>query len=122
MSPAIGPYAPSRRAGEWVVTSGQIGVAPGADGTAALVGPDVESQLRQALANLAEVLGDQGLGLADVVKATVFVVDVGALATVNGIWTSTFGDEPPARSAVGVAALPLGAVVEVEAWAFRPER
>jgi 2-iminobutanoate/2-iminopropanoate deaminase len=120
MSRPVGPYAPSRRAGDWVVTSGQIGVAPAPDGTMQLVDGGLEAQLAQALRNLTEVLAAQGATLADVVKATVFIVDMDQFALVNTVWVGAFGDRPPARSAVGVKALPLGAAVEIEALAFRP--
>ncbi|HLG68096.1 MAG TPA: RidA family protein [Acidimicrobiales bacterium] len=117
-APRAGPYSPVVRAGDWVVTSGQIGAVPGPDGRPSLVGGGTVPELRQALANLRQVLASEGLGLADVVKATVFLVDLSELAEVNEAWSAAFGDRPPARSAVGVVALPLGARVEVEAWAL----
>ena len=120
VSRPVGPYAPSRRAGDWVITSGQIGVAPAASGGLELVGGGLEAQLIQALRNLTDVLAVEGATLADVVKATVFIVEMDEFPLVNRIWVEAFGDRPPARSAVGVTALPLGAVVEIEALAFRP--
>ncbi|MGH9091309.1 MAG: RidA family protein [Acidimicrobiales bacterium] len=120
MSRPVGPYSPAVRAGAWVVTSGQLGVVPGDDGTPALVDGGTPAQVRRALANLSAVLAAEGAGLADVAKATVFLVDMGDFAEVNRAWTEAFGDHRPARSAVAVAALPLGARVEVEAWAYRP--
>jgi 2-iminobutanoate/2-iminopropanoate deaminase len=117
----VGPYRPVVREGDWVVTSGQVGVAPGADGTPRLVEGGTVGQARQALANLASVLAAEGATLADVVKATLFVVDMGDLGALNELWTETFAEPRPARSAVGVASLPLGAAVEVEAWARVPE-
>ena len=119
-SPPVGPYSAAVRRGDWVVTSGQLGVAPGPDGRPALVDGGTGPQLRQALANLASVLAAEDAGLGDVVKATVFLVDMADFATVNEIWVELFAVPPPTRSAVGVAALPLGARVEVEAWAFAP--
>jgi len=120
VSRAVGPYAPVRRAGDWVVTSGQVGVQPGPDGSPALVDGGTMAELRQALANLAEVLGAEGATLDDVVKTTLFLVDMTEFGAVNEVWTEVFGSHRPARSAVAVAALPLGARVEVEAWAHRP--
>ncbi len=120
MSRPVGPYAPVRRAGDWVVTSGQVGARPGPDGTPALVEGGTLAELRQALANLAEVLATEGAGLPDVVKTTLFLVDMAEFGAVNQVWTEVFGDHRPTRSAVAVAALPLGARVEVEAWAHRP--
>ena len=120
MSRPLGPYAPARRVGNWVVTSGQVGVHPGPDSAPALVEGGAVPELRQAVANLCEVLAAEGAGLADVVKATLFLVDMAELGAVNQVWIEIFGDHRPTRSVVGVAALPLGARVEVEAWAHRP--
>jgi 2-iminobutanoate/2-iminopropanoate deaminase len=103
-----------------VVTSGQLGTVAGPDGAPGLVEGGTVPQLRQALANLAAVLEREGASLADVVKATVFLVDLDEFAEVNGVWVEAFEAPRPARSAVGVAALPLGARVEVEAWALLP--
>lgn len=112
MSKPVGPYTPIVRAGDWLITSGQIGLADGrlADG--------FEAQLRQAIANLAALLESEGAGLDRVTKTTVFLTDMGHYAEMNGIYTELFGDHRPARSAVAVAALPLGALVEIEASAF----
>ncbi|HMD44771.1 MAG TPA: Rid family hydrolase [Acidimicrobiales bacterium] len=118
MSRPVGPYAPARRAGDWVVTSGQVGVRPGAGGAPSLVPGGTAGELRQALDNLAAVLETEGVGLDDVVKTTVFLVDMGDYAEVNEVWVERFTGARPARSAVAVAALPLGARVEVEAWAY----
>lgn len=117
MSRPAGPYSPVRRAGGWVVTSGQLGAVPGPDGAPVLVPGGTGPELRQALANLAALLAAEGATLADVVKTTVFLVDMADYAVVNEIWTEAFADRRPTRSAVAVAALPLGARVEVEAWA-----
>jgi 2-iminobutanoate/2-iminopropanoate deaminase len=120
MSPAVGPYSPVLRVGDWVVTSGQVGVATGDDGAVALVPGGFTAELHQALANLAEVLGREGASFDNVVKATVFLVDMGDYPAMNEIWVERFAEHRPARSAVAVAALPLGARVEVEAWAHAP--
>jgi len=120
MNRPIGPYAPVRRAGDWVVTSGQLGVRPGPDGSPTLVEGGTVAELTQALANLGTVLESEGAGLADVVKTTLFLVDMTEFAAVNEVWISAFADHRPARSAVAVAALPMGARAEVEAWAFVP--
>ncbi|MDA3038070.1 MAG: RidA family protein [Actinomycetota bacterium] len=112
MSKPVGPYTPIVRAGEWLVTSGQIGIADGvlADG--------FESQLRQAMANLEGLLVGEQASLSQVIKTTVFLVDMSVYAEMNAIYTELFGDHRPARSAVAVAALPLGALVEIEAVAY----
>lgn len=115
MSTPVGPYTPAVRAGEFVITSGQVGIADGA-----LVEGGVRAELTQALVNLAAVLEPLGATLADVVKTTVFLTDMGDYADMNEVYAATFGDHRPARSAVAVAALPIGARVEVEAWARLP--
>jgi 2-iminobutanoate/2-iminopropanoate deaminase len=120
MSPAVGPYSPVRRAGEWVITSGQVGIATDEAGKTALVPGGTVPQLRQALQNVAEVLAIEGATLADVVKTTLYLVDMSDFAAVNEVWVEYFTNDRPTRSAVAVAALPIGAQVEVEAWAYAP--
>jgi 2-iminobutanoate/2-iminopropanoate deaminase len=120
MSPAVGPYSPVRRVGDWVVTSGQIGLGADGSGAAALVSGGTVAELRRALQNLAEVLAIEGATLSDVVKTTLFLVDMGDFAAVNEAWVEFFTQNRPTRSAVAVAALPLGARAEVEAWAYAP--
>jgi 2-iminobutanoate/2-iminopropanoate deaminase len=114
MSKPVGPYTPIVRAGEWLVVSGQIGIADGK-----LVSGGLEGELRQAVANLAELLRGEGADLSQVTKTTVFLRHLGGdYPRMNELYTELFGDNRPARSAIGVADLPLGALVEVEAWAF----
>jgi 2-iminobutanoate/2-iminopropanoate deaminase len=118
----VGPYSPVVRAGEWVVTSGQIGTAAGDDGAPAIVDGGTLAELRQAMGNLRQVLATEGLTLRDVKKTTLFLVSMDDLVAVNEIWVELFEGHRPARSAIGVAALPLGARVEVEAWAQADRR
>ena len=113
MSKPVGPYTPIVRAGQWLVVSGQVGLGEGG-----LVEGGVQPQLRQALTNLRALLETEGASLAHVVKTTVFLTSIDDYAAMNETYTDTFGDHRPARSAVSVAALPIGALVEVEAWAF----
>jgi 2-iminobutanoate/2-iminopropanoate deaminase len=120
MSPAIGPYAPVRRVGNWVITSGQVGMATDESGRAALVPGGTLAELRQALQNVAEVLAVEGATLPDVVKTTLYLLDMAEFAAVNEVWVECFTENRPTRSAVAVAALPVGARVEVEAWAYAP--
>jgi 2-iminobutanoate/2-iminopropanoate deaminase len=122
MSPAVGPYAPVRRAGDWVVASGQVGISQDGAGAPGLVPGGTGAELRQALQNMAEVLAIEGATLPDVVKTTLFLVDMGDFAAANEVWLEFFTDPDhrPTRSAVAVAALPVGARVEVEAWAYAP--
>lgn len=113
MAKPVGPYTPAVRAGEWLITSGQIGL--GADGR--LVSGGLEAELRQAVANLAALLESHGTSLAAVTKTTVFLRHLGGdYPKMNEVYSELFGDSRPARSAIGVAELPLGALVEVEAW------
>ena len=120
MSPAVGPYSPVRRVGDWVITSGQVGLGTDEAGKPALVARGHPSRLRQALQNVADVLATEGAALADVVKTTLYLVDMGEFAAVNEVWVEFFTENRPTRSAVAVAALPIGARVEVEAWAYAP--
>ena len=113
MATPVGPYTPIVRAGDWLVVSGQVGIVDGK-----LVGGGLDGELRQAIANLAALLASEGAGLADVTKTTVFLRHLGGdYPRMNELYTELFGDHRPARSAIGVADLPLGALVEVEAWA-----
>lgn len=117
MSTPIGPYSPIVRAGDLLITSGQLGLAPGADGTPSLVEGGTGAQLRQALANGAALLESEGAAITDIVKATVFLTDMAEFSMVNEIWIDFFSGHRPSRSAIGVAALPMGASIEVELWA-----
>lgn len=116
MAKPLGPYTPLVRAGDWLVASGQLALVDGslADGGIAI-------QVRQAVANLAELLATEGASLTDVVKTTVFLRHISDYATMNEAYMEAFGDHRPARAAVAVAALPLDALVEIEAWAYQGE-
>ena len=113
MPPPIAHYSPHLGAGGWEFVSGQLGIKDGTllDG--------VEAQARQALENLTAQLLDAGLLLTDVVKCTVFMTDIANFSTINAIYADVFGDHRPARSAIAVAGLPLGGLVEIEAVAYR---
>jgi 2-iminobutanoate/2-iminopropanoate deaminase len=102
---------------DWVITSGQLGTVTGDDGLPHLVEGGTVAELRQALANLSDVLVEEGATQSDVVKATIFVTDIDDYLAVNAVWREFYTDLPPCRSLVAVSALPLGARVEVEAWA-----
>jgi 2-iminobutanoate/2-iminopropanoate deaminase len=108
----VGPYTPIVRAGEWLVCSGQVGIADGS-----LVGGGVKGQVTQAIANIKALLESEGASLSNVVKTTVFLAHIDDYAAMNEAYVEAFGDHRPARSAFAVAALPIGALVEVEAWA-----
>jgi 2-iminobutanoate/2-iminopropanoate deaminase len=114
---AIGPYSQAVAAGPYVFTSGQIGLDPH---TGQLVDGTVDDQTRQVMTNLGAVITAAGLSFADVVKTTIFLIDMNDFAAVNEIYGESFeGAPPPARSTVAVAALPRGARVEIEAIALR---
>jgi 2-iminobutanoate/2-iminopropanoate deaminase len=86
----------------------------------AIVDGGIAAETSQAIANLAKLLDKHGHSLGDVVKTTVFIVDMAAYAAMNVAYAACFGDHKPARSAIGVSALPLGANVEIEAWVYAP--
>ncbi|MGH2407431.1 MAG: RidA family protein [Candidatus Limnocylindrales bacterium] len=114
---ALGPYSQGIDAGEYVFCSGQLGLDPAtgqlADGLVA--------QAERALRNIGAVLEAGGCSFTDVVKTTVFLVDIGDFAALNAVYAGFFGDTPPARSTFAVAALPKGGLVEVEAIARRSQ-
>src|SRR5580704_7457811 len=118
--PTAGPYSPVRRAGDWVITSGQVGLATDNIGNSALAPGGTIPELRQALENVAAVLSQEGASLDDVVKTTLYLIDMSEFAAVNEVWVEYFTDDRPTRSAVAVTALPIGARIEVEAWAYAP--
>ena len=114
---AIGPYSQGIGAGGLVFTSGQLGLDPK---TGDFPAGGVEAQARQSLENVKAVLSAAGLGMDQVVKTTVFLQDMADFAAVNAIYAEYFpADAAPARSAVQVAALPKGGLVEIEAIAAR---
>ncbi len=108
---AVGPYSQAIRTGELVFTSGQIPLAPD---TGTLVEGGIEAQTRQVMENLRSVLRAAGTDFDRVVKSTVYLADIGDFAAVNTVYGGFFSENPPARSAFQVAALPLGARVEIE--------
>ncbi len=117
-APVAGPYSPAVRAGDLVFLAGQIPIDPA---TGKLVDGDIETQARQVLANIEAILGDLGAEWTDVAKATVFLAgSLDHFATVNDCYAAVVGDHRPARSTVAVAALPLGAAVEIEVVVHRP--
>jgi 2-iminobutanoate/2-iminopropanoate deaminase len=116
---AVGPYSQACEATSCdgiVFCSGQIPIDPA---TGEIVGATVAEQTRRALDNLKLLLEENELGLAEVVKTTCFLTDIGTFAEFNAVYAEYFPEEPPARSTVGVASLPKGARVEVEAIAIR---
>lgn len=109
----VGPYTPIVRAGPWLVTSGQLGAVDGV-----LVAGGFAAEFRQALANVSELLAAEGAGLDQVVKTTVLLRHLSDYGPMNEIYSAFFGDVRPARTAFSVAELPLGGLIEIEAWAY----
>jgi 2-iminobutanoate/2-iminopropanoate deaminase len=110
--PAIGPYSHAVRAGELLFCSGQIPLDPA---TGELVGATAAEQARRCLENLRAVCDAAGTTLARAVRTTIYMTDLAAFAEVNEVYGSFFTDDPPARVTVGVAQLPKGAYVEIDA-------
>ena len=115
MSKPIGPYTPAVRAGDWIIVSGQLGLKNGA-----IVAGGVAAQTAQAIANLKALLAEHRATLADVNKTASSLTDIDTFATFNEAYVKAFGNHRPARSTVGIAGLVGTAVVEIEAWAYKP--
>jgi len=110
---ALGPYSQAIKTDGYIFVSGQLGLDPQ---TGHLL-EGLEAQTQQILQNLAAILEASSSNMANIVKTTIFLVDMGDFSTVNQIYGGAFEDAPPARSTVQVAALPLGGLVEIEAIA-----
>ncbi|KAA3655449.1 MAG: RidA family protein [Chloroflexi bacterium] len=108
---AVGPYSQGVKAGNLLFTAGQVPLDPA---TGKLVEGDVVAQTEQVMKNLEAVLAAAGTNFDNVVKSTVFLADINDFAAMNGVYGRYVGELPPARSAFQVAALPLGASVEIE--------
>ena len=111
----VGPYTPVVRAGDWVIVSGQLGIDNGV-----LVPGGVAAQTAQAVKNLKVRLKEAGVTINDVAKTLCFLTDMDTFATFNTAYVEGFNGARPARSTIGVAALPFGGAVEIEAWAYKP--
>ena len=110
------PYTPVVRAGDWIIVSGQLGMKDGA-----IVEGGVLAQTNQAIVNLKAQLASMGASINDIAKTLCFLTDMDTFATFNEAYAKGFGTARPARSTIGVASLPFGGAVEIEAWAFKPE-
>ncbi len=111
---AIGPYSQAIRVGAFVYTAGQVGIDPA---IGKLIEGGITEQTRRALTNIKAILDEAGTSIDRVVKTTVFMADLSQFATMNAVYGEFFPTNPPARSTVQVAGLPLGALVEIEAVA-----
>jgi 2-iminobutanoate/2-iminopropanoate deaminase len=116
---AIGPYSQAVEVDGWLYTSGQVALDP-AGGE--IVAGGFEAQARQVLENLRHVLASAGCTFQNVVKATVYVVDLADFPKLNALYAEVMGDHRPARSTVQVAGLPKGALVEIDFVAKIPSR
>lgn len=114
-APAHPPYTPVVRAGDWIIVSGQLGMKDGS-----LVSGGVSAQTTQAVENLKAQLASVGASLKDVAKTLCFLTDMDTFGTFNEAYAKGFGSLRPARSTIGVASLPFGGAVEIEAWAWKP--
>jgi 2-iminobutanoate/2-iminopropanoate deaminase len=110
----VAPYCHAARAGGLMFLSGMLSQDPA---TGKLVLDDIQSQTRRILTNMRALLGDLSFEMTDVAKVTIFLTDMSQFKLVNEVYREFFAGEPPARSCVGVAALPLGALIEIEAIA-----
>ena len=117
--PRLPVFSTAVRSGDLLFLSGQIGTEPGVD-PPRLVGGGVEAETRQALAHVRTVLAAEGLGMEDVVKCTLFLDSMDDFAAVNRIYAAAFPGAPPARSAMAVEELALGAAMEIECIAAYP--
>jgi 2-iminobutanoate/2-iminopropanoate deaminase len=108
------PYNQAIRVGDFVFVAGQLGIQLA---TGQLAGPTVQEQTEQIMQNLGAILEAAGSSLEKLVKTTVFLVDLGDFGGMNDVYARYVGDAPPARSTIGIAALPSGAAVEIEAVA-----
>lgn len=116
---AIGPYSQAVRAGNWLFVSGQIAIDPA---SGALAGATVAEQTERALRNLGAIVRAAGLGYEHVVKTTVFLADMARFAEMNEAYGRVFAAPAPARATIQAAALPKGALVEIEAIAVVPDK
>src|SRR5450432_721155 len=112
---AVGPYSQAIRSGSMLFCAGQIPLDPQ---TGQIVSDDISAQTKRVLENIAAVLKAEHLNFNHVVKTTIFLTSMGDFQAVNGIYATYFRDNPPARSTVGVSALPKGAKVEIEVIAM----
>ncbi len=110
---AIGPYSQAIESDGLIFISGQLPLIPGEG----VLATGIEAQARQSLTNIKSILESQGLTMANIIKTTIFVTNLADYKTVNDVYATFFTDAYPARSAIQVAALPLGAELEIEAIA-----
>jgi 2-iminobutanoate/2-iminopropanoate deaminase len=114
MAMPVGPYTPIVRAGDFLICSGQLGLADG------VLVDGLRAQVTQAMRNVSALLSAEGSGLHNVVKTTVLLTNMDDYGAMNDAYVAFF-EKPPARTAFATVGLPLGALVEIEAWAYAPD-
>jgi 2-iminobutanoate/2-iminopropanoate deaminase len=114
---AIGPYSQAIRSGDYLFLSGQLP----ADPVSGEISGDIKAQTNQVFKNMAAILAEAGISLQHVVKTTVFLKDLNDFSVMNDVYRQYFDHDPPARSCVQVAAIPKGALIEIESIAFLPD-
>ncbi|KAA3644958.1 MAG: hypothetical protein DWQ07_16280 [Chloroflexi bacterium] len=114
----LAPYSPAIKFGNLLITSGQVGLDPDSQ---TMVEGGVSAQARQVMLNLGTILEAAGISYDNILKCTVFMTDMNDYGAINEVYGEFFPNDPPARSAVAVNALPAGALVEIEAIAYLPE-
>ena len=112
---AIGPYSQAVQAGNMVFVSGQLPIDPA---TGAFAGEDIQSQPRQSLTNIKNILASEGIDMSQVIRVGVFLKDMNMFGDMNAVYGEFFESDYPARAAVEVARLPKDALVEIEAVAY----
>jgi 2-iminobutanoate/2-iminopropanoate deaminase len=113
LPPPVGPFSTAIKNGELIFVSGQVGVDPA---TGKLAGTDIEAQTEQVFKNLTAVLSACGRTFDDAVRVGVYLTDMNHFARMNAIYAKHFSLPFPARTTIGVAALPIGAIVEIDMW------
>ena len=114
----VGPYSQGVLAGDLLFVSGQLGLDPS---TSELVPGGIGAEAGRCMENIKAVLAQAGLAMGDVIKTSIYLTDLASFKEVNRVYASYFAYDPPARTTVGVATLPMGARVEIEAVALRPQ-
>lgn len=112
---AIGPYVHATKVGKFIFTSGQIPV----DTATGMIVEGIENQTKKSLDHIVSILAEEGYGLNDVIKATVFIADMNDFLAINNIYGQYFNQNKPARSCVQVARLPKDALIEIEVVAYK---
>ncbi len=115
----VGPYSQAIRAGDFLFVAGQVPVNPE---TGAFVTESITAQVQQCMENIKTILNAAGSGLADVVRTTIYLTNMADFGEVNDVYANYFDLDPPARTTIGVAALPKGVAIEIDVIAYSPSK